>query len=373
MPSIVADPDAIRLLAAQVQAAADYAGDAAASVHSGLRLDDLAVAATLDPAGAVEFEAAAFAVLTGPFALAGIEGDLARLASSLRRAAEDYGEAELEVTAESRFGPVVDTVMALAALLPPDRTPTVVPVTPATGTTDAPPRDLDDLMSHLGQLDDTRRPGQGEIDIQTLTGVDPAGRAVRKIVVYLPGVDDWNPLDRNDVNDAVNAARPIEGESSTYEYGVLEALRQAGVAANDDVTIVAHSQGGAVAVNVARDAANSGQYNVTHVITAGAPIGIAARSLPVATTRVLALENRDDVIPRIDDAPNPVRPNLTTVTIDAPHASPLDNHDLDRSYIPASRSLESSTDLPVRSYLQSQAGLYDLGQSSTTRYSITGN
>jgi hypothetical protein len=372
MPAIVADPDAIRLLAAEVHLAADFAGDAAAAVHSGLGLGDLAVAATFDPAGSVEFEIAAFEVLTGPFALAGIEGELKRLGSSLARAAEDYGEADLEAAADLTCGPLVNEVIGLVALLPPDRTPTVIAVPPAAAINDTPPRDLDDLITHLSQLDDTRRRGQGEIDIQTLTGVDGTGRPVRKIVVYLPGVDDQNPLDLDDVNDLTNAARAVEGRSSAYEYGVLDALHQAGVTANDDVTIVAHSQGGAVAVNLARDAAKSGQYNITHVITAGAPIGIAARNLP-KTTNVLALENRDDEIPRLDNAPNPVRPNLITVTVDQPHLSPLDNHDLDRSYLPASKSVETSHNPQVQAYLGRQAGLYELKQSSTTRFSITGN
>jgi hypothetical protein len=367
--AIVVDSDELRRLARQLQLAADYATETAASVQGGIHFGDLALAAALDPAGAAMFEAAVLEVVAGPFALGTIETDLAGLAASLGQAAEDYLEADLEARAELLVGPDIQLVFRLAALSPPDRTPTVVAVGPAAGIDETPPRDLTDLISHLAALNDTRRSGQGEIDIQTLTGVDASGQPVRKIVVYLPGVDDWDPLDRSDVNDAVNAARPIEGESSTYEYGVLAALHQAGVTAGDDVTIVGHSQGGAVAVDLARDASRSGQFNVTHVITAGAPIAIALRGLP-SSTKVLALENRDDVVPRLDDAPNPTRANVTTVTVDQPNGSIGGNHDVAKSYLPGAAAAEAR-DPKVQSYLRSESGLTNIDHSSTTRYSIT--
>ena len=65
----------------------------------------------------------------------------------------------------------------------------------------------------------TRRDaGQGEIDIQTLTGTDAAGRPVRKVVVYLPGADNWIRAGAGDVNDlTTNRARDPRATSSAYE------------------------------------------------------------------------------------------------------------------------------------------------------------
>jgi hypothetical protein len=371
MPSIVADLEAIRLLAAQVQLAANYAGEAAASVHSGLGLGDLAVAATFDPAGSVEFEVAAFAVLTGPFALAGIESELDRMSRGLRQTATDYLEADQSFTTGNLFGGVISGIRGLdgsLTMLPTDGRAQVRPVGVPTKT--AAPRSFDDLMTNLAALNDDRTKGQGDIDIQVLTGTGPAGSSIRKVVVYLPGTDSWNQLPGSDVNDLTTNERAILGERTTYEDGVLQAMRMAGVTADDDITFVAHSQGGAVAVNAARDAFESGEFNVTHVITAGAPIGVAARSLP-SSTQVLAIENKPDIIPKLDGSANPVRPNITTVTVDHPNGSIVGNHDVARSYRPGAADIDASANPRIQAYRQGEAGVFSLDQATTTRFSIT--
>jgi pimeloyl-ACP methyl ester carboxylesterase len=228
-------------------------------------------------------------------------------------------------------------------------------------------------MTRLAYVDNTRVPGRGEIDIETLTGRDANGDPVRKVIAYLPGVNsNESPWDLNDTNSLAAAARPVDGLSSTYEYGVLEALRQNGVKPTDDVTFVGHSQGGAVAIDTARDAVNSGQFNVTHVITAGAPIGIAAQNLP-SSVKVLAIENRDDPIPLADGRSNPDRATITTVHFNNPNLEPVDGHDLTKVYLPATKELENSGNSGVDKYVGSDSGLFELDQSSTTRYSITGN
>jgi Lipase (class 3) len=372
-PSIEANTEDIRSLANLLRTASADATNAADSVHHGLGLGDLTMAGVLDPGGAISFERAAARVLLGPFGLASIEDDLEHLTASLGHAAEGYLEADLLVKAELAFGPLISTATGLIALIPPDSTPTVTPVAARPDAPSNPPRKLSDLMSRLAYVDNTREPGQGEIDIETLTGRDATGNPVRKVIAYLPGVnnkeDKW---DLNDTNSLASAARPVEGESSTYEYGVLQALRQNGVKPTDDVTFVGHSQGGAVAIDTARDAVNSGQFNVTHVITAGAPIGIAAQNLP-SSVKVLAIENRDDPIPLLDGRGNPVRPNITTVHFNNPNLAPLDSHDLTKVYLPATKELENSGNSGVDKYVDSDSGLFELDQSSTTRYSITGN
>ena len=329
-------------------------------------MGDLAVAAVLDPLGAAAFEAAALEVLTGRSGLHAIEAEIGHLGRSLVNSAKTYVEVELDQqTALLR----TTLLVAAAAIATPDRSPSVTAVA-VTGIVDTPPRSLADLMTHLGDLNNSRQDGQGDIDIQTLTGTDANGNPVRKIIVYLPGVDDWDPLDLGDVNDVTNAARPILGESSTYEYGVLAALHAAGVSPTDDVTLVGHSQGGAVAVDTARDAVRSGQFDVTHVVTAGAPIGVAARSLP-SSVKVLALENVTDIVPATDGALNPRRPNITTVTVDRPQLSPADSHDVLTSYVPGARDVDAGSDPAAEAYLERDSALFQLDRASTVRFSIT--
>jgi pimeloyl-ACP methyl ester carboxylesterase len=172
------------------------------------------------------------------------------------------------------------------------------------------------------------------------------------------------------VNDVDADPRALAGRPTTYEYGVLQAMRAAGVTAGDDVTLVGHSQGGVVAVNTAKAAAQSGEFTITHVITAGAPIGVAARGTPTSV-QVLAIENAHDVIPKLDGAANPAPANITTVTVDHDHESVGRDHGLAESYGPTANDLDSSDDIDVRSYLDGEAGLFGQQQQVTERYSIT--
>ncbi|MFC8923787.1 hypothetical protein [Cellulosimicrobium sp. NPDC057127] len=112
---------------------------------------------------------------------------------------------------------------------------------------------------------------------------------------------------------------------------VLAALEDAEVAAEDEVVLVGHSQGGMVAAAVAAATAGgtaggtaagtagaSGaggrpQYRVTHVVTAGAPVG----GLPLPPT-VLGthVENRQEGVSALDGMPNPAAAGQLTVTRD---------------------------------------------------------
>ena len=72
-------------------------------------------------------------------------------------------------------------------------------------------------------------------------------------------------------------------------------------APHTEVMLVGHSEGGIVAVDAARDAAASGRFRITHVVTAGSPVGDLAGELPT-TVQLLALENTADVVPALDNA-----------------------------------------------------------------------
>ncbi len=409
-PAIAVDSDQLHSLAAQLRLAANYAGDVATSVHHGLSLGDLAIAATFDPVGATTFEAAALAVVTGPLGIGGIEARLRQIGDRLVYAAEDYvradvgleraagefvadlpgaiaatgaalgsgggvsGAAQAFVGAEpalinGALASVPLTGDLLGSALPGDGHAVVRAVGTDPHVTWA-PRDVSDLMGNLAEVDDHRTQGAGDIDIQTLIGTDPAGRTVRKVVVYLPGTDSFDPRPGAGVNNLTGDVLAVAGDSTAYEQGVFTALHAAGVTPADDVTLVGHSQGGIVAANAARDASLSGEFDISHVVTAGAPIGTALRSVP-SSTQVLAVENHDDIVPLLDGAPNPARPNIATVTIDRRPATITGRHDLDQSYVPGTSDLERTGNAGLRSFTTSTGDLFHLDQVQTEQYSIT--
>ena len=178
----------------------------------------------------------------------------------------------------------------------------------------------------------------------------------RRVVVDITGMKSVNPFALHDTTQPLSAAQDMFGLPSTYEAGVLAAMRAAGVRSSDDVMLVGHSEGGMVAVNAARAAVASGEYRVTHVITAGSPIAITAGRVP-SSVKVLALENDGDAVPCLDGAANPGRGNVTTVTVHHHDGSLLANHDLSKSYLPGARDVDASTDTSVEDYLATRVRL----------------
>jgi pimeloyl-ACP methyl ester carboxylesterase len=162
----------------------------------------------------------------------------------------------------------------------------------------------------------------------------------------------------------------MAGLDTSYEEGIMRALTAAGVGPNTDVMLVGHSEGGIVAINVARDAVRSARFRVTHVVTAGAPIGKVSEQLP-RSVQVLALENDDDVVPATDSADNPERPNITTVHTADEHDSIGGNHSLDETYLPEAQAADVSDNASIDAFLAG-AGKFLTGVTARTHaYQIT--
>src|SRR5207244_3061996 len=125
-----------------------------------------------------------------------------------------------------------------------------------------------------------------------------------------------------------------------------------GVTRDDDVMLVGHSEGGLVAVTAARDAVRSGEFRVTHVVTAGSPIGLTADEVPRGV-QVLALENAHDLVPHLDGTTNPDRPNVTTVTGDHACAGIIACHEIGESYRPIAGAVDASHNASIRTFLSS--------------------
>ena len=193
----------------------------------------------------------------------------------------------------------------------------------------------------------------------------------RRVIVDVPGTKDWSPAPHNrDITSIGTNLRALAGTSTSYERGVAEAMTRAGVRPDDDVLLVGHSEGGMVAVNLAIHAHLSGEFRVGHVVTVGAPIGAVAAHVP-RDVHVLAVENRSDLVPHLDDRENPDRVNITTVQVNRARASVGDSHDLDESYVPGAADVDASTDPSVRAYLAELRPILSAESVSTQTYVVT--
>ncbi len=370
--------------------------DHALALHGYLANPDVLASAPFDPGGAASFEAALLGALDGAHGLSWIAAECAAIDLQLRAAAAAYLGAD---RLKERYGPeilgpikllgaefagadaalhgrswtvamnkaatadpeLLDALMAIwfqhgmAALCAayPDGRPKLT----ATGTVaGSPPRNLQDVMAGLAERD---QGSGGDIDVKIVT--DAAGH--RHVLVDIPGTKTFTPDPRSgNVTSLGTSARSVVGASTTYEKAVIEALRRAGVRADDPVMLVGHSQGGMVAVNTAEELSHSHEFHVTHVVTAGAPIG--RLHVPPGVS-VLALENEGDVVPHCDGVENPDRTNVTTVLLHRDSGDVLTDHDLATSYLPGAADVDASDDPSVRSYLQSIRGFLQGSQVQT--------
>jgi hypothetical protein len=215
------------------------------------------------------------------------------------------------------------------------------------------PADVEDLIAHLAEIAGLSQgadsPANGTIEIQTVTTAD--GQVVH--IVNLPGTDDLGTLPwtaDDDVRDMATNLDLIAGEPDDYQQGILEAMTQAGIGADEPVLIVGHSQGGMEAVAIA--AGDSG-FTITDVVTAGSPTAQVGH-YPDGVN-VLSIEQHGDLVPQLDGEPNPPSVEQTTVLVDAdPGQGIVAHHDYD-VYVAGGAAVDSSTHPSVVSSVESLA------------------
>lgn len=315
----------------QARGRAGRAGAVAASPH-------LLASAPFSPATAAVAEAAVVALAT---ALAGWSAEIAVDAAAVRRAVLLIGLADEEVHSSLRGLEVAVAVGYGREQVRPDvrRTELHVPMS------DTAPTGLASLVDHAGQVsglsDDDHPDAKGTIEVQTITGQDGG----RRHVVYLPGLDDPDPLSLDsDVRDAGAAVSLEAGLPTAYGAGVVEAMHQAGVAPGEQVLLVGHSQGG---MQAAALAAQGTPYDVTEVLTLGSPT--VPGPLP-AGVEVLSLEHQGDPVPLADLGASTDSAQHVTVTFDdgaaaVPH--PMANHGFSH-YAAGAVATEHATDPVVQ-------------------------
>jgi pimeloyl-ACP methyl ester carboxylesterase len=161
----------------------------------------------------------------------------------------------------------------------------------------------------------------------------------------------------------------MAGGSTVYMRGIVVAMTRAHIPAGAPVMLVGHSQGGMTAAALAADPAFRSRFHVTQVVTAGAPI---ARFEVPAGVQVLAMENRNDLVPTLDGANNPDRANVTTMTFSANKGTVSQNHSLRDAYASAAANLPAG-DPSYAAWRESAQGFLNPANrtSTTDTYAIT--
>ncbi|GAB3195803.1 hypothetical protein GCM10027062_03540 [Nocardioides hungaricus] len=230
-------------------------------------------------------------------------------------------------------------------------------------TASAPPADLEGLVRRLSSVAD-RSPDpdseqNGTIEVQTIGN---------RHIVYLPGTDDMTTLpwtQDGDVRDMATNLRLSANLPNSYQQGILDAMRAAGIGPDDPVLLVGHSQGGMEAAAIL---SQGSEFNVTNVVTAGSPTA-QVPAFPEGT-HVLSLENEGDVVPLLDLAPNPDTVEQVTVTFDgtAGPGGVVGEHSY-AHYVAGAALVDASTDPSVREQLASlrAAGFLGSGGSATSQ------
>ena len=143
-----------------------------------------------------------------------------------------------------------------------------------------------------GQLaavpDTATAPGGAQLRIDKLTSA--SGDV--SFQIFVGGTTDFNPLPTDDGFDMTSGIAEAADLPSGALRGVKEAMRQAGITADTPITMTGYSLGGAIAAHLAA----SGDYNVSAVVTVGAPAGNV--QLP-ADVHAVILENIEDFVPAL--------------------------------------------------------------------------
>lgn len=299
----------------------------------------------------------------------------------------DALQAAVQVPFTGQHSTVISPLAGLAARGYHNGTPSVTAIGSAQVDDDnGAPRTVGDLLRGLALRDAGMLPtsattagGGGFIDVRFVTQPaaaepDPAGpggpaSAPRAVIVDLPGTTRWNvnPFERTkQATDFATNLRAFAGEPSVYGQGVILALEAAGVKPDEPIMLVGHSEGGLVAMQLASQLQGSGRFTVTHVVTAGAPVGNAK---PPAGVSVLSVENRGDIVPQLDGVDNPDQPNWITATVDEAEPTVATEHSV-QAYLAAGEQLDESADRSLLAWREGAAPFLDGSSVSTAVYQV---
>jgi pimeloyl-ACP methyl ester carboxylesterase len=221
------------------------------------------------------------------------------------------------------------------------------------------PSSISALLSDVGDLESQP---DASIAVQRVVGRD----GIARYVVALSGMR--HIASTPDPEDLIGAVGAVVVARTNYTTCVREALDAALVPVGAQVLLVGHSQGGIVAMDLAADPGfNGARVRVAQVVAAGSPIS-SKLVAPASRTRVLSIENVNDVVTHLDAVDPPVdQPNQQSVDrlvyrFASDEHDVMANHDV-RLY---SRQAEVMSDSPNPLMSGVQAGLRPFLEGSTT-------
>lgn len=167
---------------------------------------------------------------------------------------------------------------------------------------------LGELIGDIAPLDPTKSGAYGLVEIRKHYN-EMSGTT--QWTVLIPGTQEQSMRATPHAWDNASNLALVSGDiSAASAQVVLEAMAQAGISPGDPVLLVGHSQGGLIAASLGGSAKVAEQFNVTGVVTAGAPVGTMGLEREVPQ---LHFEHDADAILFLDGAENPVLPDRITV------------------------------------------------------------
>jgi hypothetical protein len=205
--------------------------------------------------------------------------------------------------------------------------------------------------------------GPSQIRIERIDGsgaTGASGSLEARYFVYIAGTRDFGMHATTQPWDMTSNLEALSGVATAdSEAAVRAAMRAAGIDANSPVVLVGHSQGGLIADRIAA----SGDFNVTDVVTAGAPAHVVDVS---PTVRLTAFEHSDDLVPALSGVALAgttalfVRENAPK----NPKPVRLPAHEL-RGYVTTAASADRSSDPVLHQRKQALASSSESSCSST--------
>ena len=298
---------------------ADTVGAAAFSVH---RLDLWSAAAVRSGVDTAVLVARVEWCRSGVVGLLrDLAGELDTLAWRTMLAVRAYRQAELEAAAMTALARGAVVAVARSAQgggarlgLLHDGTPAAAEAVPVEAESRVVVHDLASVVTSQSLL--SGRPVVRVIEVE-----QPDGSGAW--IVQVPGTQVWHPRAGPVPHDLTADVRLMGLQEAVLATATLDALTQAqaatgrATATEEPVMLTGHSLGGIAVMVLAADDRVRARANITHVLTAGSPVG----HVPVpAQVQVLSFEHVGDVVPLVDLTPNPDLPHWTTVRRDVPGA-----------------------------------------------------
>ncbi|MGN6721837.1 MAG: PGAP1-like alpha/beta domain-containing protein [Marmoricola sp.] len=222
-----------------------------------------------------------------------------------------------------------------------------------------------EVMRQQDLLDDKDR------TIQVIAVDGPRGPSY---VVQIPGTQEWAPTRGGNPVDLATNVHLVAGHQTQLAAAVITAMRESNIPRDAPVMLTGHSQGGLAAATMAANPQCRAEFNIAAVVTAGSPI---ARVPIPSDVAVFSIEGRRDLVPKLDGADNPDRPNWVTVTrdddgsVDGDGEDVVDAHSV-RTYRRTASAIDGADEPALLRWRADNTDFFGHGSISQFRLSVAG-